>query len=91
MAYEEGYDKGFKDGIMKDEYKGKKFPESEDKELTARDSTLSEKRVGCGKVFETDLGHKNGTKDKLVCRCGGGDGLCDGCSKSEETAGVKDE
>lgn len=44
----------------------------------------SEKKVGCGKVFETDLIHKNGTKDKLVCRCGGEDGLCEKCSKLEK-------
>ena len=35
---------------------------------------------GCGKVFYTDLIHKNGTKDKLACTCGGEDGLCDACA-----------
>lgn len=40
-------------------------------------------KMGCGKTFETDLIHKDGTKDILVCMCGGEDGICDACSKQE--------
>jgi len=42
------------------------------------------KVIGCGKVFHTDLIHKNGTKDILVCRCGGEDGLCEECDANNE-------
>ena len=51
----------------------------ENKEILER---LREK--GCGKIFHTDLIHKNGTKDKLVCICGGEDGLCSNCEANEE-------
>jgi len=43
--------------------------------------------LGCGEVFEVDLIHKDGSKDILVCRCGGEDGLCDSCSKQEANNG----
>ena len=46
---------------------------------------------GCGKVFYTDLIHKNGTKDKLSCTCGGEDGLCDACAVQIASLEVKDE
>lgn len=39
-------------------------------------------RKGCEKVFETDLIHKDGSKDTLVCKCGGEDGLCEDCSSN---------
>ncbi len=38
----------------------------------------------CGKTFETDLVHKNRSKDKLVCMCGGEDGLCPDCSDNAQ-------
>lgn len=44
---------------------------------------VQEKSIGCDKTFETDLVHKNRTKDKLVCRCGGEDGLCNACAVQE--------
>lgn len=40
----------------------------------------------CGKTFDTDLIHKDGSKDILVCMCGGGDGLCPECSQSHDLA-----
>ncbi len=48
--------------------------------------------LGCGEVFEMDLVHKDGSKDKLVCRCGEDDGLCDKCESQNksEVVGVVD-
>ncbi len=37
----------------------------------------------CGKTFERDLIHNDGSKDKLVCICGGEDGLCKTCAVQE--------
>ena len=35
------------------------------------------------KTFERDLIHNDGSKDKLVCICGGEDGLCKTCAVQE--------